>query len=183
LPGLNIANGVTAPLCNPLTTTCTYDILAQADGSGAHLVADVLGYFRTAPTSYVAIARTTATTAVTSSCTHHTGAVVAIDAPAPGKVLVRANVQLEMNHTLGALDIVHVHIGASPSDCGAAFGDSFYARMSPEPSGFYYPMVPISRLFTVSAAGTYFYYVNGFAASSFNDSFAYAGIQATFHPD
>jgi hypothetical protein len=55
--------------------------------------------------------------------------------------------------------------------------------MNPEPTGFYYPTVPISRLFTVSTPGTYFYYLNGNAASSFDDSFWHAGVQATFYPD
>jgi hypothetical protein len=183
VPGLNLANGVTAPLCDPLATTCTYDILVQADSSGAHLVADVLGYFRTAPTSYVAIGRTAATTLVTNVCAHHTGALVVVEAPAPGKVLVRASVQLQINHTLGALDMVQLHIGASPTDCIAPFGDSFYARMQPEPTGFYYPIVPISRLFTVPTAGTYVYFVNAFAASSFDDSLSYTGIQATYLPN
>jgi len=183
VPGLNIANGVTTPLCDPLTTTCTYDILVQADSSGAHLVADVLGYFRTAPTSYVAIARTTAATLVTNVCANHTGAIVEIVAPAPGKVLVRASVQLQINHTMGALDIVQMHIGTSPTDCSGPFGDSFYARMQPEPTGIYFPIVPISRLFTVPTAGTYFYFVNAFAASSFDDSLSYTGIQATYHPN
>jgi hypothetical protein len=183
VPGLNLANGVTAPLCDPLATTCTYDILVQADTSGAHLVADVLGYFRTAPTSYVAIGRTTATTLVTNVCTYHTGAVVAVDAPAPGTVLVRANVQLQINHTIGVLDIVHLHLGASTSDCSAPFGDSFYARMQPEPTGVYFPVVPISRLFTISTPGTFFYRVNAVAASSFDDSLSYTGIQATYHPN
>jgi hypothetical protein len=48
--GVNIANGIVVPLCDSAATTCTFDIKVQADGNGAHLVADVVGYFRP-PTS------------------------------------------------------------------------------------------------------------------------------------
>lgn len=47
--GLNIANGLAVATCNPATTTCTRDITIQADVSGAHIVADVQGYFSVAP--------------------------------------------------------------------------------------------------------------------------------------
>jgi hypothetical protein len=43
--GVNIANGITVPLCDHAATTCTFDIKVQADGNGAQLVADVVGYF------------------------------------------------------------------------------------------------------------------------------------------
>jgi hypothetical protein len=43
--GVNIANGIVVPLCDSTATTCTFDIKVQADGNGAHLVADVVGYF------------------------------------------------------------------------------------------------------------------------------------------
>ena len=179
----NIANGVTTPLCDPLATTCTYDVLAQAFASSTDVVADVLGYFGPAPTSFVATTRSGYTTTIGSSCTQYAGAVIGINAPAPGKVLVRANVQLRVNHTVGASDFVYVYVGAGPTDCSSPLGDSTYVTMNPEPTGFYYPTVPISRLFTVSTPGTYFYYVNGIASSSFDDSFWFAGVQATYYPN
>jgi hypothetical protein len=43
--GLNLANGIAVPLCDAGATTCNFDIKVQADASGAHLVADVVGYF------------------------------------------------------------------------------------------------------------------------------------------
>jgi hypothetical protein len=48
--GVTVANGLAVSLCDPSTTTCSFDIKIQADGSGAHLVADVVGYF-SAPAS------------------------------------------------------------------------------------------------------------------------------------
>ena len=178
-----LANGVTTPLCDPLATTCTYDILVQAFASSTELVADVLGYFRGAATSFAVATRTGSTATIGSSCTHYPGAVIAVNAPVSGKVLVRANVQLRVTHTAGVTDYVNVYIGASPADCSSPLGDAANVTMGPEPTGFYYPTVPVSRLYTVPVPGTYFYYVNGSAASTFDDSFWWGGVQATFHPD
>lgn len=50
VPGLNVANAVVQPVCNAATTTCTFDLIVQADAAAAHLVADVTGYFKAAPT-------------------------------------------------------------------------------------------------------------------------------------
>jgi hypothetical protein len=184
VPGaLNIANGVTAPLCDPLATTCTYDVLVQANVSSVHVVADVLGYFRPVPTSFTTIGRSAATVPVGASCTHYSGAVVGVDVPAPGKILVRANVQLLITHSSAMSDFVYVGIGEGPTDCSASLGDATYVSMYPEPSGTYYPTVPVSRLFTASTPGTYFYYVNGYATSPYELDFWFAGVQATYHPD
>jgi hypothetical protein len=46
VPGLNIANGLVVKICDPSTTTCTFDFTIQADVSATDLVADVMGYFR-----------------------------------------------------------------------------------------------------------------------------------------
>ena len=45
--GVNIANELTAAVCDPSAATCTYDITMKA-GSKTHIVADVLGYFEKA---------------------------------------------------------------------------------------------------------------------------------------
>lgn len=45
LPGLNIANGVATPVCNPATATCTFDLTVQADVAPSHLIIDVVGYY------------------------------------------------------------------------------------------------------------------------------------------
>jgi len=183
VPALNIANGVAVPLCDPLVSTCAYDVLVQADVSATHVVADVLGYFRPPPVSFVARGQTSTSTTFTSACNPYGGAVVSVVAPSAGHVAVRANVQLLVDHTGGVGDFLYVHVGASPTDCSASLGEAAFVTMGPEPTGFYYPTVPVSRLFTVPGPGTYTYYVTGFAASNFNDSFWKAGLLATFHPD
>jgi hypothetical protein len=45
LTGLNIANGIAVPVCNPASTTCSTDLNVQVDQGNAQLVVDVVGYF------------------------------------------------------------------------------------------------------------------------------------------
>lgn len=44
--GLNIANGIVLPVCDPSTATCTKDLNVQANQSSIQLVVDVVGYFK-----------------------------------------------------------------------------------------------------------------------------------------
>jgi hypothetical protein len=179
--GLNIANGVTVPLCDPLATTCTYDLLAQAFNSQTHVVADVLGYFRLPPTSFVMNARTSSFVTVGGTCTSYPGAEIVVDAPGPGKVLVQSNITLRFDHTASALDNVVVGIGQSPIDCSSP--DYVMVRMFSENTGTYFPTATPARLFTVPAPGSYFFYVTAFASGSLNDSFWGGKVQATYHPE
>jgi hypothetical protein len=43
--GLNIANGLAVPICNPAVSVCTFDLTVTANVSATHLVADVVGFF------------------------------------------------------------------------------------------------------------------------------------------
>ncbi|MBC7880943.1 MAG: hypothetical protein H7Y37_06365 [Anaerolineae bacterium] len=45
-PGLNIANGIVLPVCDPSAATCTKDLNLQANQSTIKLVVDVVGYFK-----------------------------------------------------------------------------------------------------------------------------------------
>ena len=48
--GLNLANAIVLPICDSSETTCSgLDIRVQADVSGTHLVADVVGFFSDLP--------------------------------------------------------------------------------------------------------------------------------------
>jgi hypothetical protein len=44
--GLNIANGIVLPVCNPAATSCSKDLNVQANQSSTQLVVDVVGYFK-----------------------------------------------------------------------------------------------------------------------------------------
>jgi hypothetical protein len=179
----NVANGVTLPLCDPAATTCAYDVLVQANNSSVQVVADVLGYFRAAPTSFVVTGGSGASVSIGTSCTHYSGALVGVNAPAPGKVLVEATVQVEIEHTQGAPKAVTLAIGSGPTSCTGAVGDFSYLSMFPQPTGYYYPEASVSRLFTVSSPGTYFFYVNGYSNPGTISRFWTAGVKATYHPN
>ena len=184
VPGaLNIANGIVAPLCDPLATACTYDLLVRADASSTDVVADVLGYFRPAPTSFVVPGGSASLVPIGTSCTPYSGALVGVNVPAPGKVLVEANLQLEINHTQFGFEFLTLSIGNGPTSCSGGVGDISYVSMNTQPTGYYYPSVVISRLFTVSTPGTYYYYVNGYANAGDHSKFWNAGVKATFHPN
>ncbi len=45
-PGLNIANGIVLPVCNPAIAACTNDLNIQANQSSTKLVVDAVGYFK-----------------------------------------------------------------------------------------------------------------------------------------
>ena len=45
VPGLNIANGLAVPICNPAVSACIRDLTVIADVSPTDLVADVVGFF------------------------------------------------------------------------------------------------------------------------------------------
>jgi uncharacterized repeat protein (TIGR03803 family) len=45
-PGLNIANGIVLPVCDPSIATCTNDLNIQANQSSTQLVVDAVGYFK-----------------------------------------------------------------------------------------------------------------------------------------
>ena len=49
LPGLNIANGIAQPVCDASATTCSFDLIVQADVSATHVIVDVVGYYRKFP--------------------------------------------------------------------------------------------------------------------------------------
>ena len=49
LGALNIANGVTQPICDAAATTCTFDLIVQADVASSHVIIDVAGYYRKFP--------------------------------------------------------------------------------------------------------------------------------------
>ncbi|MGH9324409.1 MAG: hypothetical protein ACRD3V_31550 [Vicinamibacteria bacterium] len=52
ISGLNaLANGTVVPLCDPVTMTCSFDLLIYAAVSNVDVVVDVSGYFSTFPTA------------------------------------------------------------------------------------------------------------------------------------
>jgi hypothetical protein len=190
--GMNIANAVVVPLCDVATASCVPgDITVQADGSGAHVVADVVGYFRNVVKAQY---RTFAESAVRSSlfadlpstgCTNAGAIQVTVVAPVAGRVVVQGRAIYSINHVLGTQDHINTFIGSTPTDCLPDYGLVDVLTVPPE-----HPTAPSvtrtghsTRVFDV-APGTYTYYLNPRQATGGgNDRLSHGSLVATFHPE
>jgi hypothetical protein len=188
IPNQNVANAVIQPICDPAVSGClSYDLSVHADSRNVHLVADVVGYFRKFPKeqvkSFTVTNRTGNTTTIGTSCTNYMS--VTVNAPGAGKVLVRGNLQFIVDHAIGATDWLSAFIGTSPTDCSSSNGYAGYTTIpSVLPSSLNYPWLYPFQSFTISAAQSVTYYLNGYYSSSPNvPSFWYGGMEATFIPD
>jgi hypothetical protein len=182
--GLNIANGIAIPICDPDPSplACTRDFNVQADVSGTHLVADVVGYFEKLPGSSLTVASGPGgTVPVAVTCTHATGAAVTVTAPAAGKVLVHAQARLSF---VSATDVT-TYVGASTIDCSHAEG-SFFVLYPNGVSGTWDVSAPTWGVFPV-AAGTHTFYLNATKNASMPgrvvNVFRDARFSALFIPD
>jgi hypothetical protein len=161
--GLNIANAVIVPLCDPaVSSACDFDVSVQADLNGTHLVADVLGYFEALRKPTIASgAQLTADVAVpNTACTNIPGAQVAITVPGPGKVEVMASVAVRLTHTMGIIDLMNLQFAANATDCNfiAGYGQAWVQGSLP--NGNYIYTLPVTKIFDVPAAGTYTFHLN-----------------------
>jgi len=124
LSGLNIANGLAQPVCNPATATCAFDLIVQADVAASHLVVDVVGYYQRTTevaTTMTAASRTallnlTATCQAVESCTITNPTATALG------VSVEATVNTRLEHITGGDDIVNVALAFNPTTCTSPFG-------------------------------------------------------------
>lgn len=192
VPGLNIANGIAQPICNFATSTCNADLLVLAEGSSTDLVIDVVGYFekfdRAQVRSFVVTNQTSATTAIppTPGCINYDGGSVTVDAPGAGTVVVRSNVSLLINHTLGVQDVDNVFIATTDTDCSTpgGFGYAASANVTSQlPSGLYQPQISIFRTFNVPQGSTTFFLNGQKVAGAGIHDFGSAGLEATFIPN
>ncbi|HEX6740034.1 MAG TPA: hypothetical protein VF310_17270, partial [Vicinamibacteria bacterium] len=165
--GMNIANAVVVPLCDFSSATCTpADITVQADVSAAHLVADVVGYFRSVVKaqyrSFTVAAVQSDVLAVlpATGCSNAVGPQVTVVAPVAGRIVVQARAIYNLSHTTGTGDQIHTFIGTSATDCPAQFGwaDITYVHTT-QPSAVVNTTAHATRIFDV-AAGTYTYFLN-----------------------
>jgi hypothetical protein len=163
--GLNIANAIAVPLCDVDSTECPFDLRVQADGSGTHLVVDVVGFFHDLPAGASAPIIVEETPFVPSSAIGTTCADIqelTLLAPAPGKVVVQATGSFVIEHSTPSLERIVANIALSPSECFVLPALShLYERVvdrntsaptSRETGTF-------SRVFTVSP-GTHTFYLN-----------------------
>jgi hypothetical protein len=153
--GLNIANGIAIPICDPDPNplACTRDFNVQADVSSSHLVADVVGYFEKLPPATVTTATGPGgTVAVAVTCTNATGASITVNAPTAGKVLVHAQARLNF---VNATDVT-TYLGSSTGDCSHAEG-SFFVLYPPGGSSAWDVTAPTWAVFEVGPGGHTFY--------------------------
>jgi hypothetical protein len=160
--GFNIANGIAVPLCDVSEAgqTCPADLRLQADVSGAHLVADVVGYFtREIPPTLVSAGSSGSTGLIFSTCTHVASATITVSAPGAGTVHVRGIALSLVNHTNGAED--RMLLGIMPQAANCAFTRITRSIVpAAAPTAAYETSVPLANVFSVPSAGDYTYYLN-----------------------
>jgi len=119
-----------------------------------------------------------------STCTHYTGAEVAITVPGPGNIVVSAKVQVSITHASSTRTLLHVVISDAATDCTADGNQSILDLPANLPGDKYTHTVIVLKSFAVAAAGTYTYHVNGKMLIGVDpaDSFQYASMVAVFYP-
>jgi hypothetical protein len=149
--GLNIANAVVQPVCNAATTTCTFDLIVQADVSASHLVADVVGYFKPAPTKLAYAWLCSASQAlglaydVTANCTYASN-------PSGSPVTVTRSAVGVYSVSFAGLNMTEGHVqvtgyGSANTWCKvSSWGSSTISVRCFDPAG-----APADALFTVLA--------------------------------
>jgi hypothetical protein len=189
IPGLNIANGLVVPLCDPAVAACTpADLTVRADVSDTHVVADVVGFFHPEYRSYTVLdSATSGGTPVPTTCANTGGIAVNVTAARTGYVVLRGVANMEFLHINGLGDELRAFIGTSPTDCPAASAlisavPAVLPSFSAAP-GLWVEMHPVARIFL--QPGTYTYYLNfqnTGGAGAGNDRFRYGVLTATFEP-
>jgi hypothetical protein len=163
--GLNLANGAVVTLCDTTATVCPYVIRAQVDGNGAHLVADVVGFFEPAATlaspsfSNVAAAGDSPVP-VGPACTNVMPAPLEVVVDGPGTLVVSAVVPVAIAPAPGRAGGVALHLGGSVDDCTR----HSHARLRVPASGIgavdHEQSVPLKEVIDVSEAGRYQFFLN-----------------------
>ena len=180
-----------------VTRSDDYDISISANFSGAHVQAQVLGYYYRVEKDDFKVrfegSRSTVNTWLTlaGGCTNHHR--VEIWVPGPGKITVNAQAVLRLiTHWEGTADQATVYIGNAVNSCtNGAASEGYYPTVWRTPknhpswsAGDEYFTLPVSRTFTVTTSGTKSYYLN---AKRFHGTaimeIDWASMQATYYPD
>ena len=173
------------------------DISISANFAGAHVQAQVLGYyyrvwaddFKVKFKGSRSNERLSLTTA--GGCTNYNA--INILAAGSGWITVNAQVVLRLyDHTEGTADQTTVYIGASADSCtNGLASEGYYPTVWRVPSGHHswvagdeYHTLPLSRTFRVTSLGIKKYYLN---AKRFHGNgqmnIEWASMQTTYYPD
>ena len=131
------------------------------------------------------------TTILTAACQAYVGSKTDIVVPGPGTVLVRANVQVYVNHVTGTSDVIRLAVSDVSADCGFGAARTLITIPASHPTftGEQYAAY-VAESFPVTTAGTYSYYVNGVndsgagtTAGVDRDSLWYSSMTVEFIPN
>jgi len=132
----------------------------------------------------IATSASGASVTIGSTCSNYLS--VSITVPGSGNIDVGAISLITLSHSSGADDIARIFIGTTNTDCpGSGDGASFHqVPANAETSSVYFSATP-RNVFTVGAAGTYTYYLNGnmFHGQDTNDTFFRGRMFATWYPN
>lgn len=114
------------------------------------------------PGSLMAFSLIYTDTTLTDTCAAFTDAEVSITVPGPGRVLVTAQVRLDIYHTQGTADFWRLFLSNTPANCNnnawalaseipSTWGDDVSATQN-----------SLQKVFNTPTAGTYTYYINGY---------------------
>ena len=162
--GLNIANGIAQPVCDPAgATPCTNDISVLTEASNTHLIIDVVGYFNKIDKSQVkSFIVTTAPGAATytNTCSNVGGYQVTVVAPVAGKIVARMAGSYSINHVTGTTSVLIMTLGSTATDCGN--GEQFIRVEASSPTaGLSVFPVSLSRVINVAAGSSTTVFLNG----------------------
>jgi hypothetical protein len=188
--GLNIANGIAQPVCNPAARTCTNDLTIQTDVSTTHLVVDVVGYFnkidKTQVKSSVVLAHKEFTGAApTANCSNAGDISVTITAPVAGRVLVQGLATVTFSHANGVGDEVDLFVGQTATDCPSTYGQFGIAAVFPPlPNATFIHSLPVFGVYDVTA-GAHTFFLNSIlvAGGCSPCEIRHGGLTATFMPN
>jgi hypothetical protein len=184
VPGLNVANGIALPICDVTAGACPQDLRVQADGNGAHVVVDVVGYFHRLATENFATFAVSAEnlngSTIGPTCSSHLQ--VTLVAPGPGRVVVQSSVWLRISHVINFHDVVTGNLATTPTEC--APGGLQHSVTSPMPTASEYDSTgAFFREFTVGA-GPHTFYLNAFKPPNPGSAgFTQSRLLATYYPE
>jgi hypothetical protein len=122
---------------------------------------------------------------ITSTCTHYPGAEVSISVPGAGTVVVSATVGVGINHESGVSDEARIVLATSSTECTFNnYTGVVSVPFSLPTDPYHYTTVPLLHPFSVDAAATVTFYVNGVMAlgADSGDRFDSASLVAVYYP-
>lgn len=181
--GNNLANAGIIATCY----ACSYD-MSIYNSTDTHYLADVMGYFypvnRSEFTPAFAGVASNWETYLNTTCTNRQS--VTIHAKGPGFITVTAQVHVALDNDAIPGNSFKTYIGTSSTNCPdydpvGGYQSSSTGVNGSLPVGIYHFHIPLSRTFSVNAAGDYTYYLNASTNTVNSTKIDGSGMQATFH--